>query len=138
MKKLIHRLIVLLLIGFSLNFGAQILVNNNDRIEKSIEDGKYKYCNATCDVIVEFKNNIYVEYYPNNEFIKASIKWLSNDHYRLTIVDIQKEGLPFGVGTTMKTKIVRRKGDFIFYESELQGLTWSGKFERIIDDTSTF
>lgn len=131
MKKLIHRLIVLLLIGFSFNFEAQNLDNNIDRTEKSIKDGKYKYTNASSDVIVEFKKNTYTEYHPNKEYIKAKIKWLTDHRYMLEIVEIQKKDLPFGVGTKMTTKVVRKKGNFISYESNLQGLTWSGKFVRI-------
>lgn len=131
MKKLIYRLIVLLLIGFTLNIEAQNPDNNIDRTEKSIKDGKYKYSNASCDVIVEFKNNTYTEYHPNKEYIKAKIKWLTEHHYMLEIVEIQKKDLPFGVGTKMTTKVVRKKGNFISYESNLQGLTWSGKFVKI-------
>lgn len=136
MKRFYHTFILLLLVSFSLNFWSQNLVyNNSNRQEKSITDGKYKYSNATCDVIVEFNNDIYMEYYPNNEFIMAKIKWISKKEYILEIIEIQKEDLPFSIGTNMKTKIVKNKGNFIYYESELQGLTWSGKFEKIEDNT---
>ncbi|AQS94296.1 hypothetical protein BXQ17_09575 [Polaribacter sp. BM10] len=96
-----------------------------------MQDGTYKYCNDTCDVIVEIKNDVYTEFYPNNEFIKAKIQWINRKEYKLVITEIKKSDLPFGIGTIMKTKIVRKKGSTFYYESNLQGLSWSGKFELI-------
>ncbi|WP_405610974.1 hypothetical protein [Polaribacter sp. Asnod1-A03] len=132
MKNFIY--ILICIISFNTNFYSQNL--NQQKVletEKYLQDGKYKYCTEKCDVIVEIKDNFYTELYPNNEFIKAKIKWTTKEEYKLVITEIQKNDLPFEIGTIMNTKIVRKKGNTFYYESNLEGLSWSGKFEKIIN-----
>tara|TARA_R110002049_G_scaffold74988_9_gene193190 strand:- start:2172 stop:2660 length:489 start_codon:yes stop_codon:yes gene_type:complete len=100
----------------------------------ALEEGKYLYQSGNKNVLVVIENGYYTEYHENNEFIKAKIKWSSENEYKLVITEIKKENLPFGVGTKMDTKIVRVKGARFYYESNLQGLTWSGKFLKVEDD----
>ncbi|AUC85596.1 hypothetical protein CW731_09985 [Polaribacter sp. ALD11] len=99
-----------------------------------LSEGKYTFDNGKKEILVEIKDGYYTEYYTNNEFVKAKIKWTSESEYKLVITEINKQSLPFGVGTILNTKISRVKGNRYYYDSNLEGLTWSGKFIKIEDD----
>lgn len=99
--------------------------------ETLLEEGKYVYTSKGNEIIVEIKDGYYTEYHTNNQYIKAKIEWSAENKYSLEIIDINRDNLPFEVGTKMDTKIVKIKGSRIYYESNLQGLTWSGKFRKI-------
>ena len=99
--------------------------------ETSLEEGKYAYTSKGKEVIVEIKDGFYTEYHGENEFIKAKINWSSENNYKLVVTEIQKENLPFKEGTVMETEIIKVKGDKFYYESNLEGLTWSGRFRKI-------
>ena len=101
---------------------------------KVLDEGKYFYQNGNKEVLVVIEDGFYTEYHENNEFIKAKIEWSSKNEYKLVITEIKKKNIPFGVGTKMDTKIVRVKGSRFYYESNLQGLTWSGKFMKVESD----
>ena len=102
-----------------------------DKIESTIlSEGNYTFNNGEKDVLVTIKNGYYTESYSNNQFIKAKIKWLSKNEYKLVVTEINKKDLPFEVGTQLNTKIVEVKGNRYYYESELEGLTWTGKFMK--------
>ena len=129
-------LISLCIIGLLLSSNSVLISQNtkNTIIKQQIIPvlkGKYKYCTTSCDVIVEFKGNTYTEYYPDDEYIISSIKWISNKEYQLTIIKNEKKGLPLKIGTKMKTKIVKSKKGVYHYESEMKGLNWSGTFTKI-------
>lgn len=101
---------------------------------KVLDEGKYFYQNGNKEVLVVIEDGFYTEYHENKEFIKAKIEWSSKNEYKLVITEIKKKNIPFGVGTKMDTKIVRVKGSRFYYESNLQGLTWSGKFMKVESD----
>lgn len=96
-----------------------------------LSDGTYTFDNGKKEVLVEIKNGYYTEHYANNEFIQAKIKWVSKTEYNLVITKINKKGIPFGAGTLLNTKISKVKGSKYYYESNLEGLTWTGKFNKI-------
>ncbi|MCI2229894.1 hypothetical protein MC378_12015 [Polaribacter sp. MSW13] len=100
----------------------------------ALKEGTYTYRLGSNDVIVSIKGDYYTEYYPNNEFIKAKINWTSEDEYTLTIVDLKKKNIPFKAGTTLNTKITKVKGNKYYYKSDLQDLSWTGKFKKVDDD----
>lgn len=108
-----------------------------DISEESIEEnallkeGEYTFDNGNNKVLVVIKDGYYTERYSKNEFIKAKMTWTSKDEYNLVISVINKKNLPFGIGTKLNTKITKVKGDKYYYESNLEGLTWSGKFKKI-------
>ncbi|TXD49797.1 hypothetical protein [Polaribacter sp. IC073] len=109
---------------------------NVEKIQSTLlNEGKYTFDNGEKDILVEIKDGYYTEYYPNNEFVKAKIEWTSKSEYNLIITEINKKGLPFGEGTILNTKISRVKGSRYYYESNLEGLTWSGKFIKVKDIT---
>ncbi|AUC85595.1 hypothetical protein CW731_09980 [Polaribacter sp. ALD11] len=145
-------LVVLLFIG-SQNIASQELASNSlqntqiDRLdtfnvseedEKEVNfvlsEGKYTFDNGKKDVLVEFKDGYYTEYYTNDEFVKAKVNWISENEYNLVITEINKKGLPFVEGTTLNTRISRVKGSRYYYKSNLEGLTWSGKFIKVEND----
>jgi hypothetical protein len=102
-------------------------------IENKIEDtilseGEYTFDNGNKNILVEIKDGYYIEHYPNNEFIKAKLKWVSKYEYNLVITEMHKKGLPFVAGTILNTKIFKVKGNRFYYESNLEGLSWTGKF----------
>ncbi|WP_299062617.1 hypothetical protein [uncultured Polaribacter sp.] len=117
------------------NYYQTELPNSNSKSleikETLLEEGKYVYSSKGNEVIVEIKDGYYTEYHANNEYIKAKIEWSAENKYTLEIIDINKDNLPFEVGTKMDTEIVKIKGTRIYYESNLEGLTWSGKFRKI-------
>ena len=101
------------------------------KIESTIlSEGSYTFNNGEKDVLVTIKNGYYTENYSQNEFIKAKIKWHSKNEYKLVVTEINKKDLPFKIGTELNTKIVEVKGNRYYYESELEGLTWTGKFRK--------
>jgi hypothetical protein len=101
------------------------------KIESTIlSEGSYTFNNGEKDVLVTIKNGYYTESYSQNEFIKAKIKWHSKNEYKLVVTEINKKDLPFKIGTELNTKIVEVKGNRYYYESELEGLTWTGKFRK--------
>lgn len=138
-------IIFLLFVSFTSKFFAQDIAYNDVKInltkekksnatfKKSLEDGKYKYDNSRSEVIVEIKGNSYTEYYPNNEFIKAEIHWLSTDEYILIIKEIKKPNLPFKKGDVFNTKILKNRGNRYYYSSGYQDRNWTGKFLKIDD-----
>ncbi|WP_299671569.1 hypothetical protein [uncultured Polaribacter sp.] len=102
------------------------------KIESAIlKEGEYTFDNGKKNVLVVIKDGHYTEHYSEGEFIKAQMKWVSKDEYNLIITDINKENLPFGVGTKLHTKIFRVKGSRYYYESNLEGLSWTGRFTKI-------
>ncbi len=138
MKNVLQTSVLLLFLCFNYSILSQDLTPKKiskytTSVKKALDNGKYKYCTSSCDVIVEIKGDSYTEYYPNEEFIKANIKWVTKDEYKLIITAIEKKGLPFNVGTIMTTKIIRTKGNTHYYESHLDGLTWSGKFIKTLE-----
>ena len=93
-----------------------------------LTEGTYTFNNGKKEVLVSIKNGYYTEHYANNEFIKAKLKWISKYEYALIITEINKTGVPFSAGTLLNTKIFKVRGNKYFYKSNLEGLTWTGKF----------
>ena len=112
-------------LGYFENSYSKKLVTSKNAI---LSEGKYTFDNGEKDIFVEVKDGFYTEHYANNEFIKAKIRWVSTYEYNLIITEISKDGVPFDAGTVLNTKIVKVKGNRYYYESNLEGLTWSGKF----------
>ena len=110
-----------------------VLSNESNFIEKKIKEtvlseGEYTFDNGKNNILVEINEGYYTEHYANNEFIKAKLKWISKYEYNLIITEIHKKGLPFVAGTILNTKIFKVKGNRYYYESNLEGLSWTGKF----------
>ncbi len=144
--------IALLFLGINISNAQDIAMNSNDANnnltftkttisidpedkkvikETVLEEGKYTYNNKGKEVVVEIKDGYYTEYHGKDEFIKASISWSSENNYKLVVTEIHKKNLPFKEGTVMETEIIKVKGNKFYYESNLEGLTWSGKFLKI-------
>jgi hypothetical protein len=100
---------------------------SKQKVEKILTEGNYTYLYKGKEVSVEIKDGYFKEKHENNEFIKAKIKWISENEYSLTITDIKKQNLPFKRGTLLKTKITKVKNNEYYYESDLNGLIWTGK-----------
>lgn len=110
-------------------------IDQEDQIENTIlNEGIYTFDNGKNEVLVEIKDGYYTEYYSDNQIVKAKIEWVSENEYNLVITKINKKNLPFGPGTTLNTKILKVKGSRYYYESNLEGLTWSGKFIKVEDN----
>lgn len=92
----------------------KLLLTQNNTSNTILENGTYSYKLGSKEVIVSIKNGYYTETYANNEFIKAKIDWLTENQYTLTIVDLNKENLPFKEGTKLTTKITKVKAINIF------------------------
>jgi hypothetical protein len=110
-----------------------VRLNETNFIESKIEEtvlseGEYTFDNGKNNILVEIKDGYYTEHYANKEFIKAKLKWVSKYEYNLIITEIHKKGLPFVAGTILNTKIFKVKGNRFYYESNLEGLSWTGKF----------
>lgn len=110
-----------------------VLSNESNFIENKIKEtvlseGEYTFDNGKNNILVEINKGYYTEHYANNEFIKAKLKWISKYEYSLVIIEIHKKGLPFVAGTILNTKIFKVKGNRYYYESNLEGLSWTGKF----------
>jgi hypothetical protein len=110
-----------------------VLSNEANFIENKIKEtvlseGEYTFDNGKNNILVEINEGYYTEHYANNEFIKAKLKWISKYEYNLIITEIHKKGLPFVAGTILNTKIFKVKGNRYYYESNLEGLSWTGKF----------
>jgi hypothetical protein len=143
MKKALQILFVILTTGLTTVITSQNLSNNNvdiklnepiekNTLKKVLENGKYYYSKSAEKVLVEIKGDAYIEYHPNNEFIKAKIKWDSNNCYRLIITEIKKPNLPFKKGIELKTEIIKVKGKKYSYRSELKNRKWTGKLIKVI------
>ena len=96
-----------------------------------LEDGKYTYDFKEKKVSVEIKDGYYYEYHPDKEYIKAKIDWLSEYQYKLTIVDLQKKGVPLKIGSKLTSKIVKIEGNEYFYTSILNKKTGKGSFKKV-------
>ena len=142
MKKLFKHLIILITLSATSNAFSQDLAYNNvnhdinspkksTTTSKALEDGNYFYSKNTNKVLVEIKGDTYTEYHPNNEFVKAKIKWTSSSSYKLIITEINKPNLPFKKGTELKTEIVKKKGKKFYYKSELAKRNWTGKLIKV-------
>lgn len=141
MKTSTKSVVILFIISITFNSIAQNLAYNkvdfsrkhlkSKVVNKALEDGKYFYDNSVNKIIVEINGDEYKETYPNNEFIKAKIKWVTNNSYKLVITEIKKPNLPFKKGTKLKTEIVKIKGNKHFYKSQLADRNWSGKLIKL-------
>jgi len=96
-----------------------------------LEDGKYTYNFNEKKVLVEIKEGYYYEYHADKEYIKAKIDWLSEYQYKLTIVDLQKKGVPLKIGSKLTSKIVKIEGGEYFYTSILNKKKGKGSFKKI-------
>ena len=96
-----------------------------------LEDGKYTYEFKEKKVLVEIKDGYYYEYHPEKEYIKAKIDWLSAYKYQLTIVDLQKRGVPLKIGSKLTSRIVKIEGNEYFYTFILNKKTGKGSFKKI-------
>jgi hypothetical protein len=96
-----------------------------------LEDGKYTYDFKEKKVSVEIKDGYYYEYHPDKEYIKAKIDWLSEYQYKLTIVDLQKKGVPLKIGSKLTSKIVKIEGNEYFYTSILNKKMGKGSFKKM-------
>ncbi|WP_157663331.1 hypothetical protein [Polaribacter sp. SA4-12] len=101
-------------------------------VERGIlNDGKYTYEFKGKKVLVEIKDGYYYEYHPEKEYIKAKIDWLTEYRYKLTIVDLQKRGVPLKIGSKLTSIIVKIEGDEYFYTSILNKKTGKGSFKKV-------
>lgn len=103
---------------------------NKKAVNTILTEGNYTYVCKGKEVLVKIKDGYYKENYENNEFIEAKINWISENEYSLTITDINKKNLPFKKGTQLNTKIIKVKNNKYYYESNLNGLTWTGNFKK--------
>ncbi len=107
-------------------------VSNNVAIKNAVlEDGKYTYKFRKNTILVEIKNGFYYEYHPKKEYIKAKIDWISEYEYRLIIIDIEKRGVPFKVGSELTAEIIKIKGNEYFYSSRFKNKIGSGSFKKL-------
>ena len=112
---------------------SKMYTMSNDVVIKNaiLEDGKYTYKFKEKDILVEIKDGFYYEYHPKKEFIKAKIDWITEYEYKLTIVDIEKRGVPFKVGNELTAEITKVKGREFFYTSRFNNKTGKGSFKKV-------
>lgn len=113
-------------------FSKMYGMSNTVAIKNAIlANGKYTYKFKNRDILVEIEDGFYFEYHPKKEYIKAKIDWLSEYEYKLTIIDMEKRGVPFTVGSKLTAKITKIKGDEYFYTSRFNNKTGSGSFKKV-------
>ena len=113
-------------------FSKMYSMSNSVAIKNAVlTDGKYTYKFKNRDILVEIKDGFYYEYHPKKEYIKAKIDWLSEYEYQLIIIDMEKRGVPFTVGSKLIAKITKIKGDEYFYTSRLNNKTGNGSFKKV-------
>lgn len=113
-------------------FAKMYRLSNSVVINNAIlSDGKYTYKFKKRDILVEIKDGFYYEYHPNKEYIKAKIDWLSEYEYSLTIIDMEKKGVPFTVGSKLKATITKIEGNQYFYNSTFNNKTGNGSFKKL-------
>ncbi len=113
-------------------YSKMYAMSNHVVIKNAIlEDGKYTYKFKERDILVEIKDGFYYEYHPKKEFIKAKIDWITEYEYKLTIVDIEKKGVPFKIGSKLVAEITRIKGQEYFYVSHFNNKTGKGSFKKV-------
>ncbi|KGL62259.1 hypothetical protein [Polaribacter sp. Hel1_85] len=96
-----------------------------------LEDGKYTYDFKEKKVLVEIKDGYYYEYHSEKEYIKAKIDWLTEYKYKLTIVDLEKRGVPLKIGSKLTSRIVKVQGNEYFYSCILNNKTRIGSFKKV-------
>jgi hypothetical protein len=96
-----------------------------------LKDGKYTYKYKEKEILIEIKDGLYYEYHPKKEYIKAKIDWISEYEYKLIIVDMEKRGVPFKIGSELTAKITKIKGNQFFYTSQLNNKIASGSFTMV-------
>ena len=77
----------------------------------------------------ELAENWYLEnaYY----FARTKIDWISEYEYKLTIIDLEKKGVPFKVGSELTSKITKVEKDEYFYTSFFRNKTAKGSFKKV-------
>jgi hypothetical protein len=82
------------------------------------------------EVIVVFNNDEHIEYYNDKQYyIKSQLTWINKDECLITIIESTVPGVPFNAGTELAMKVIKTKGDYVYYESTLAGTTWDGKMK---------
>lgn len=113
--------------GRDYNFSHKIIINN-----AVLEDGTYSFNSKKGKVIITIKDGLYLERYPNSEFIKAKINWISEYSYVLKIINFRKAGFNYKIGAEFKSEIIDIKGNTYEYQTKLaNGKTYRGKLLKL-------
>lgn len=84
------------------------------------------------DVQVEFKEDKHIELHQNGKyFIISSIEWISDCEYNLTFKRVTLVNFPFKVGDKLHVKILRTRGDRVYFKSTVNNFTWEGKMTKV-------
>ena len=83
------------------------------------------------EVLVEFKGNKHIELHQKGKYyIKSNIEWISDCEYYLIIEDVNLPDFPFQIGSKLHTKILKVRGDRVYYKSTLGDRSWEGKMVK--------
>lgn len=97
-----------------------------------LKNSSFTYRVAKNNVLVEFKDNEYIEYHLDKKYyIKSKIEWESDCEYNLVIKEVTLPNFPFKEGTKLHIIITQVKGNRVYYTSSMQGRTWDGKMKKI-------
>lgn len=117
----------LILLFFTFSFGT--ITSQNCSI---LKNNSFTYRAQKDDILVEFKENEFIEYHQDKKyFIKSSIEWVSDCEYYLTVKEATLPDFPFGKGTKLHIVVNKVKGSKVFYTSSMNGRTWQGKMKKI-------
>jgi len=137
---------LILIISSTFTFVAQDLAdnyiinpieNNSNKISSSaiiplIENEKFTYKSHGKEVLVIFNETEHLELFNNKKYyIKSKVLWSSKNECSLTIISSDLPHFPFKNGTKLGMKIIKIKGQLVYYESTLGGRTWSGKMRKL-------
>lgn len=92
----------------------------------------FTYNVARKKVLVEFKENQYIEYLQDKKYyIKSTIEWVSDCEYYLIIQEATSPDFPFEKGARLHTIITKVKKNKVYYTSSIFGRTWDGEMTKI-------
>lgn len=122
--KTLNKLILIALLVTSLSGFSQdcsILKNNH-----------FKYQLNGKTVEVEFNEDKHIELHQNGKYyIKSNVEWVSDCEYYLIIQDVTLPDFPFQLGSKLHLKIIKVRGDRVYYKSTMGNRTWEGKMIKV-------
>lgn len=103
-----------------------------------LSDGNYVFnANKKEKVFVTIENGFYTEIYPNNEFVKAKINWVSEYAYKLKIVEVKKARFKYKVGEEFTSEITDITEEKYSYQTKLEnGKIYRGKLLKLKEENS--
>ncbi|TXF78912.1 hypothetical protein [Chryseobacterium sp.] len=80
---------------------------------------------------IKIKDGIHYETIENRYLVVSKVIWIDDQSFFLEIIENDVPDFPFSSGARMKINILKKENDFIFYEAELRGKKFKGKYQII-------